>query len=100
MTVMRHSLLRRPGLARPLVATLLSVAVTVAPALSGRSVSHAAGERVAIWLTTTDDTAGRHVTRGLQPQTPIAFAAGTAGSGQTIFIDDNTRLARAHRLGA
>jgi glucosylceramidase len=100
MTVMRHSVVRRPGLARHLAATLLSVVVTLAPALSGRSVTDAAGERVAIWLTTTDDTAGRHVTRGLQPQSPIAFAAGTAGSGQTIFVDDTTRFQQFSGAGA
>jgi glucosylceramidase len=71
-----------------------------APALTGRTVSHAAGERVTIWLTTTDDPAGRHVTRGLEPQTPIAFAAGTAGSGQTIVVDENTRFQQFSGAGA
>lgn len=97
---MRHSPLRRPGLARHLTALLLSVTVTVAPALSGHRIAHAAGERVAIWLTTTDDAAGRHVTRGLQQQTPIAFAAGTAGSGQTIFVDETTRFQQFSGAGA
>ncbi|HEX7937620.1 MAG TPA: hypothetical protein VF483_01440, partial [Gemmatimonadaceae bacterium] len=76
------------------------MAVIATPALTGRAVSHAAGEPVAIWLTTTDDSAGRHVTRGLQQQTPIAFAAGTAGSGQTIFVDDNTRFQQFSGAGA
>jgi glucosylceramidase len=97
---MTHSLLPRPGVARRLVATLVSGAVVMAPALSGRTVSHAAGERVAIWLTTTDDAAGRHVTRGLQAQTPIAFTAGTAGSGQTIVVDETTRFQQFSGAGA
>jgi glucosylceramidase len=48
----------------------------------------AAGETVSVWLTTTDDAGGRHVTRGLQQQAPVTFAAGT-GSG--ITVDENTR---------
>jgi glucosylceramidase len=97
---MTHSLLPRSGLARRLTATLLSGAVVTAPALTGRTVSHAAGERVTIWLTTTDDAAGRHVTRGLQPQTPIAFVAGTAGTGQTIVVDETTRFQQFSGAGA
>src|SRR6185503_13719304 len=75
---MTHFFLARPSVARRLAATLLSTVVIVAPAVTGRTVSHAAGERVAIWLTTTDDAAGRHVTRGLQQQTSIAFVTDTA----------------------
>jgi glucosylceramidase len=100
MTAMTHSLLPRPGLARRLAATLLSAAIVTAPALTGRTVSHAAGERVTIWLTTTDDAAGRHVTRGLQPQTPIAFAAGTAGGGQIVVVDETTRFQQFSGAGA
>src|SRR3954468_20893316 len=99
-TVMAHSLVRRPGPARRAAAALLSVTVTLAPALAGRSVSHAAGERVAIWLTSTDDAAGRHVTRGLQPQAAIAFTAGTAGGGPTIFVDETTRFQQFTGAGA
>lgn len=53
--------------------------------------AHAAGEQVTAWLTTTDDAAGRHVTRGLQAQTPFAFSSGTGGSGENITVDENTR---------
>ncbi|HEV7657889.1 MAG TPA: ricin-type beta-trefoil lectin domain protein [Mycobacteriales bacterium] len=52
----------------------------------------AAGETVNIWLTTTDDAAGRHVVRGLQQQTPVTFSAGTGGVGQNITVDENTRF--------
>src|SRR5262249_9679281 len=100
MTVTRHSLHARPGVARRLAAGLLAATVTLAPALNGRSTAQAAGERVNIWLTTTDDAAGRHVTRGLQQQTAIAFAAGTGGSGQTIFVDETTRFQQFSGAGA
>ncbi|HEX3762058.1 MAG TPA: ricin-type beta-trefoil lectin domain protein [Kofleriaceae bacterium] len=95
-----HSLHARPGMARRLAASLLAATITLAPALSGRGAAHAAGERVNIWLTTTDDAAGRHVTRGLQPQAAIAFAAGTAGNGQTISVDETTRFQQFSGAGA
>lgn len=97
---MTHFLLARPSIARRLAATLLSAVVIVAPAVTGRTISHAAGEIVAIWLTTTDDDAGRHVTRGLQQQTSIAFATGTAGGGLTIIVDENTRFQQFSGAGA
>ncbi|MFI1790123.1 ricin-type beta-trefoil lectin domain protein [Streptomyces olivaceoviridis] len=78
---------RSPRTVRLLLAGLLSAAglsVAVPPA-------HAAGEQVTAWLTTTDDSAGRHVVRGLQPQTPFAFQSGTGGSGENITVDENTR---------
>lgn len=53
--------------------------------------ARAAGETVNIWLTTTNDSRGVNVTRGLQQQAPVAFAAGTGSGGQTITVDENTR---------
>src|ERR1043166_2189321 len=97
---MTHSFLVRPRLAPRLAATGLSAAGILAPAVTGRTVSHAAGERVEIWLTSTDDAAGRHVTRGLQQQTPIAFAPDTGGGGQTIVVDENTRFQQFSGAGA
>ncbi|WP_046729236.1 ricin-type beta-trefoil lectin domain protein [Streptomyces humi] len=76
-----------PRTLRLLLAGLLTAAgfsAVVPPA-------HAAGEQVTAYLTTTDDSAGRHVTRGLQAQTPFAFSAGTGGSGENITVDENTR---------
>ncbi|MFF8997071.1 lectin [Streptomyces achromogenes] len=78
---------RTPRALRLLLAGLLSAAgygVAAVPA-------HAAGEQVTAWLTTTDDAAGRHVVRGLQPQTPFAFQSGAGGSGENITVDENTR---------
>ncbi|MEV5801992.1 ricin-type beta-trefoil lectin domain protein [Streptomyces collinus] len=57
----------------------------------GAPSAHAAGEQVTAWLTTTDDSAGRHVVRGLQAQTPFAFQSGTGGGGENITVDENTR---------
>ncbi|MGV9757426.1 ricin-type beta-trefoil lectin domain protein [Streptomyces tricolor] len=78
---------RSPRTVRLLLAGLLSAAglsVAVPPA-------HAAGEQVTAWLTTTDDSAGRHVVRGLQAQTPFAFQPGAGGGGENITVDENTR---------
>ncbi|MET7685524.1 ricin-type beta-trefoil lectin domain protein [Streptomyces sp. NPDC005423] len=78
---------RIPRTARLLLAGLVSVAgftAAVPPA-------HAAGEQVTAWLTTTDDTGGRHVVRGLQAQAPFAFQSGTGGGGENITVDENTR---------
>ncbi|MFE0348218.1 ricin-type beta-trefoil lectin domain protein [Streptomyces griseoluteus] len=81
--------MRRPlRPARLLLAALLTTAgitTLAAPA------AHAAGEPVTAWLTTTDDSAGRHVVRGLEPQTPFAFSAGAGGGGENITVDENTR---------
>jgi glucosylceramidase len=70
-----------------LAATLTTAAFTaVSPA-----PAEAAGEPVTVWLTTTDDSGGRHVTRGLEQQAPFAFQAGTGGGGENITVDEDTR---------
>lgn len=81
---------RSPHAVRLLLAGLLSVtgfaaSTAIAPA------ARAAGEPVTAWLTTTDDSAGRHVVRGLQAQAPVAFQAGAGGAGENITVDENTR---------
>ncbi|MFI9384456.1 RICIN domain-containing protein [Kutzneria sp. NPDC052558] len=78
-----------------LVVPLLLVAgVMAAP------TANAANESVNIWLTTTNDSGGRTVTRGLQQQTPISFAAGTGTGQQTITVDENTRYQQFEGAGA
>ncbi|MDQ0949441.1 glucosylceramidase [Streptomyces phaeochromogenes] len=80
---------RRPlRVARLLLAGLLTTAGLTAV---GATPAQAAGEQVTAWLTTTDDTGGRHVVRGLQAQAPFAFQAGSGGSGENISVDENTR---------
>ncbi|MEU8575776.1 ricin-type beta-trefoil lectin domain protein [Streptomyces asoensis] len=72
---------------RLLLAGLLTSAGITAAAVP----AHAAGEQVTAWLTTTDDTGGRHVVRGLQAQPAFAFQAGAGGAGENITVDENTR---------
>ncbi|MGW5271607.1 ricin-type beta-trefoil lectin domain protein [Streptomyces sp. NPDC004044] len=81
-------MIRSSRAARTLVAAVLATA-----GLSGLSsgTAQAAGETVNIALTTTDDAGGRHVTRGLEAQTPVAFGSGNGGSGTNITVDENTR---------
>ncbi|MDQ1727046.1 MAG: glucosylceramidase, partial [Frankiaceae bacterium] len=63
----------------------LAGGIAVTPA----SAAHAAGETVNIWLTTTNDSGGRNVTRGLQQQGSLAFTATSAGAAQTITVNEN-----------
>ncbi|MGW2467421.1 ricin-type beta-trefoil lectin domain protein [Streptomyces bauhiniae] len=90
--------MRRPlRTARLLLAALLTTAgITTLTT----PVAHAAGEPVTAWLTTTDDSAGRHVVRGLEPQTPFAFSAGAGGGGENITVDENIRYQTFTGAGA
>ncbi|MFJ1579587.1 MULTISPECIES: ricin-type beta-trefoil lectin domain protein [unclassified Streptomyces] len=83
---------RSTGIGRRLTRTLLAGALATA-GLTGLSAgtAQAAGEQVSIWLTTTDDSGGRHVTRGLQQQTPVTFQPGNGGSGTNVSIDEGAR---------
>lgn len=78
---------RTPRAFRLLLAGLLSAAGITAATVPAQ----ATGEQVTAYLTTTDDSAGRHVTRGLQAQTPFAFQSGSGGGGENITVDENTR---------
>jgi glucosylceramidase len=101
---MRHSPAPRPGPGRRgprrLAAALLTTALTAALAITGQAPAHAAGEAVNVWLTTTNDSGGRNVTRGLQQQTPTAFTSGTSGSGQTVVVNENTKYQQFSGAGA
>lgn len=70
------------------LALVLALALTLAPGATQQAV--AAGERVDVWLTTTSDTGGRNVTRGLAPQTPVHFGPAGGGADQTITVDETT----------
>ncbi|MFC4536893.1 ricin-type beta-trefoil lectin domain protein [Sphaerisporangium dianthi] len=87
---------RRLRLALPAVLLLAGTTLDVAGAVPAQ----AAGETVAIWLTTTSDAAGRTVTRGLQQQAPLSFAAGSPAAAQTITVDENTTYQRFEGAGA
>jgi len=60
----------------------------------------AAGETVNIWLTSTNDSGGRNVTRGLQQQAPVTFASGNGSSGVSITVNENTRYQQFVGAGA
>ncbi|MFG1638850.1 ricin-type beta-trefoil lectin domain protein [Amycolatopsis sp. NPDC049252] len=85
--------MRKRSLAALLGVTALAAATFAVPA-------QAAGETVNVWLTTTDDAKGVNVTRGLQQQTPISFAAGTGTGGQTINVNENTTYQQFEGAGA
>ncbi|MFC6083769.1 ricin-type beta-trefoil lectin domain protein [Sphaerisporangium aureirubrum] len=70
------------------------LAVAQAPA------AQAAGEPVSVWLTTTSDSGGRNVTRGLQPQAQVAFAATSPAANQTITVNENTSYQQFEGGGA
>lgn len=65
----------------------LVLVALVAVALPG--TADAAGEQVNSWLTTTSDAGGRVVTRGLQQQAPVNFAASSPGGSQPITVNEN-----------
>jgi glucosylceramidase len=81
---------RRPRLRRTVVGVLTAVAAALAPALLAPATAHAAGESVQVYLTTTSDSGGRDVAKGLQQQAPVSFAAGTGGPGQNVTVDEGT----------
>ncbi|WP_435136555.1 ricin-type beta-trefoil lectin domain protein [Actinacidiphila sp. bgisy144] len=76
---------------RTLVGVVTAAAAAVAPMLAAPATAHAAGESVQVYLTTTSDSGGRNVTKGLEQQAPLAFSAGTGGSGQQVTVDENTQ---------
>ncbi|MDS0133284.1 MULTISPECIES: ricin-type beta-trefoil lectin domain protein [unclassified Amycolatopsis] len=80
------------------LAALAGVAAIAAATFA--APAQAAGETVNIWLTTTSDAGGRQVTRGLQQQTPVTFAAGTGSGGVTINVNENTTYQQFEGGGA
>ena len=80
--------------------SLLIAAGLVLGALIAARPALAAGETVNIWLTTTNDSAGRNVIAGLQQQSPIAFASGNASAGQVITVNENTKYQQFIGAGA
>ncbi|GHF98002.1 glucosylceramidase [Amycolatopsis bullii] len=74
--------------------------VTAVAAATLAAPAQAAGETVNVWLTTTSDAGGRQVTRGLQQQAPVTFAAGTGSGGVTINVNENTTYQQFEGGGA
>jgi glucosylceramidase len=77
-------------------AALLSAGAVVALAPN----AFAANEQVNVYLTTTSDSGGRTVTRGLQQQTPISFASTSGSANQTITVNENTTYQQFEGAGA
>jgi glucosylceramidase len=75
--------MRSPVTKAAMAASLLAGTALLAPA-----PAIAAGEAVQVYLTTTSDSAGRTVTRGLQQQATIAFGPAGGSAGTTIDVDE------------
>src|SRR5882757_5151118 len=84
---------RRYAIAAAVGALLVGGLLAAVPA-------HAANEPVNIWLTTTSDSGGRTVTRGLQQQSPTAFGAGSGSNGVVINVNQNTKYQQFTGAGA
>ncbi|WP_052357379.1 ricin-type beta-trefoil lectin domain protein [Actinomadura welshii] len=95
--------LRHAPRRRRLVSVAGAVVLTMAAALGGVPIAPpalAAGETVTIHLTTTSDSGGRNVTRGLERQAPVNFAATSPGADHTIAVDEGVRYQRFEGGGA
>jgi glucosylceramidase len=79
-------------------AAAVTVAVLSSPATAAPTPH--AGESVNIYLTTTSDSGGRTVTRGLQQQTPVSFKSGNGSGAGVIDVDDNTTYQQFTGAGA
>ncbi|MEV6416743.1 ricin-type beta-trefoil lectin domain protein [Kribbella sp. NPDC051718] len=86
--------LRLGGRHRRVLPTLAGLAalsvIATGIGISNPEPAHAAGEQVNIYLTTTNDSAGQNVTRGLQQQTPVNFGPAGGSANQTITVNENT----------
>ncbi|MFI8166150.1 ricin-type beta-trefoil lectin domain protein [Streptomyces sp. NPDC085931] len=87
---------RRPGAATAVL--LLALALVAGLGLASPAV--AAGERVDVWLTTTSDSAGRNVTRGLAQQAAVNFGPTGGSADQTINVDETTTYQQFEGGGA
>jgi glucosylceramidase len=86
LSVVRQRFTRRVCCLLACTAVLAGGVLATAPA-----PARAAGEAVNIWLTTTNDSAGRNVIAGLQQQAPISFSSGNGSTGQVITVDERTK---------
>ncbi|MEV8436690.1 ricin-type beta-trefoil lectin domain protein [Actinosynnema sp. NPDC051121] len=74
--------------------------ITLAAALAAAQPAVAAGETVNVYLTTTSDSGGRTVTRGLQQQPSIAFGSNGGSATHTITVDEGTTYQQFEGGGA
>ncbi|WP_214107945.1 ricin-type beta-trefoil lectin domain protein [Acrocarpospora catenulata] len=83
-------------------AVTLGIALATALGVAGplAAPAHAAGETVNIWLTTTSDSGGRTVTRGLQQQAAIAFGPAGGSANHTITVNEGVTYQQFEGAGA
>ncbi|MEU4739632.1 ricin-type beta-trefoil lectin domain protein [Actinosynnema sp. NPDC023658] len=74
--------------------------ITAAAALAASQPASAAGETVNVYLTTTSDSGGRVVTRGLAPQPSVAFSANGGSATHTITVNEGTTYQQFEGGGA
>ncbi|MEV1114593.1 ricin-type beta-trefoil lectin domain protein [Actinosynnema sp. NPDC049800] len=74
--------------------------ITVAAALAASQPAAAAGETVNVYLTTTSDSGGRVVTRGLAQQPSIAFGSNGGSATHTITVNEGTTYQQFEGGGA
>ncbi|GAA3584990.1 ricin-type beta-trefoil lectin domain protein [Nonomuraea rosea] len=79
---------------------LLALTCAAALLLAAPLPAAAAGEPVNIWLTTTSDSGGRAVSRGLAQQAPIAFGPAGGSANQTITVNEGTTYQQFEGAGA
>ncbi|GIG02636.1 RICIN domain-containing protein [Catellatospora citrea] len=85
--------------------TAIAVTATAATAflVTGSVIApsaYAAGESVSVWLTTTSDSGGRTVTRGLQQQVNINFGPAGGSANHTITVNEGTTYQQFEGGGA
>ncbi|MGM1057694.1 ricin-type beta-trefoil lectin domain protein [Saccharothrix sp. Mg75] len=81
-------------------AGVAAVAVAATATALPSPAAIAAGESVAVHLTTTSDSGGRTVTRGLQPQAPVAFSTSAGGAAHTVTVNEGTTYQQFEGGGA
>lgn len=91
---------RRPWRRLASAGLLALVTAVAAATVTLTAPASAANEPVNVWLTTTTDPGGRQVSRGLQQQAPIAFAASSGGATHTVTVNENTRYQQFEGGGA
>ncbi|MEU4763057.1 ricin-type beta-trefoil lectin domain protein [Actinosynnema sp. NPDC023794] len=74
--------------------------ITVAAALAASQPAAAAGETVNVYLTTTSDSGGRVVARGLAQQPSIAFGSNGGSATHTITVNEGTTYQQFEGGGA
>ncbi|MFI6456634.1 ricin-type beta-trefoil lectin domain protein [Streptosporangium amethystogenes] len=89
---------RPPRRALTLALACVAALWTAGPGVASPAL--AAGEPVNIWLTTTSDSGGRTVTRGLQQQSAIAFGPAGGSANHTITVNEGTTYQQFEGGGA